>query len=112
MKKQTTVPHIRKVIMEKDGLRYLAMPVQEAKGLYPGKWKCGKCTRGNIRPIIGLYDAPGCCVCGAFVRDIHYNDVWHGSMWDEKVFRYSHEPQKSSIGWMGTSGTEMADHDY
>lgn len=90
--KWMTVPKIRQVIMEYKGLRYQAMPVQEYMYGYPGKWKCGKCTRGVIRPIIGLWDAPKCKVCGAFVRDIRYNDVHLGSMFDEKVFRYSHEP--------------------
>ena len=91
-KKQTTIPRIRQVIMENDGVYYQAMPVQDYQGLYPGKWKCGKCLRGNIRPIIGLYDAPKCKICGAFVRDIRYNDTWCGGLFYEKVFRYSYKP--------------------
>lgn len=89
--KWITIPKIRQVIMEKEGIYYQAMPIQKGLGLYPGNWKCGKCLRGNIRPIIGLYDAPKCRVCGAFVRDIRYNDTYLGNMFDEKVFRYSYE---------------------
>jgi nitric oxide synthase oxygenase domain/subunit len=92
IEKQTTIPIIRQVIMEKDGIYYQAMPFKGYKKVYPGEWKCGKCLKGNIRPIIGLYNAPKCKVCGAFVRDIRYNDSYLGGIFNEKVFRYSFKP--------------------
>jgi len=93
--KQTTVPKIIKVVMEFDEMKYLSMPVQKYKYLYPGKWKCGKCLKGVIRPVIGLWEAPKCKVCGAFVRDIHYNDLYLGNRWEDKIFRYRHELMRS-----------------
>ena len=85
-------PYVYRVIMEKNGVYYRAMPVKGYEKLFPGKWKCGKCLKGVIRPLIGLYDAPKCKVCGAFVRDITYNDNWHPHFWTNKTFRYSFEP--------------------
>lgn len=91
-KNQITIPIIKRVIMEKNGQYYNSMPIWEYKNLYPGKWKCGKCGRGNIRPLIGLYDAPKCKVCKAWVRDIQYNDTFRHHFMFDKVFRYSYEP--------------------
>lgn len=42
---------------EKDGIRYVCMP-------FFGRFKCGKCLRGNLNPNIGMK----CRVCGAKVR--------------------------------------------
>lgn len=97
MKKQETVPMIRKVVMECDKVFYRAMPVKEYKDLYPGKWKCGKCLTGVIRPFINLFDAPTCNVCGAFVREIQYNDLYLGNIFEDKVFRYSYEPSLKNL---------------
>jgi len=84
-------PFVYKVVMVKNDTRYLAMPMQE-KGLYPGRWKCGKCLRGVIIPLLYQWDAPKCKVCGTWVQDITFNDNWHPNIFTNKVFRYSHKP--------------------
>ena len=47
------------VIIKKDGKSYICQAM-------PGKYKCGKCLRGNINGVI----ADRCRVCGAIVSDI------------------------------------------
>jgi len=88
-------PHVYRVIMRKGDLYYRSFPVQGYENLFPGKWKCGKCGRGVIQPLIGLYDAPTCKVCKAWVVDITYDDNWIPHLWTRKTFRYSHQPQAS-----------------
>lgn len=85
-------PFVYKVIMKKGDMYYRAMPTQPIKGLYPSKWKCGKCGRGIIIPLLYQYDAPKCKVCGAWVQDITFNDNWHPHLWTNKVYRYSFKP--------------------
>ena len=63
------------IIVQKDGLSYICLPV-------PGKYKCGKCLRGNIFGTI----CERCRVCNAVVSDIQRSNTdMKGPSHDAKV---------------------------